>query len=77
MAPGSCFVISSSDVKPGRAGLVLGWVTTFKQKRSFFSHYHSFSLVLKHRKSVHFRNVIQSYAVFTRDTFTVVKYLPQ
>ena len=22
----------SSDVKPGRAGLVLGWVTTFKQK---------------------------------------------
>ena len=26
----------------------------------FLSHYHSFSLVLKHRKTVHFRNVIQS-----------------
>ena len=23
---------TSSEVKPGRAGLVLGWVTTFKQK---------------------------------------------
>ena len=42
---------------------------TFKQKllyrsyilsKSFFRHYHSFSLVQKHRKSVQFRNVIQS-----------------
>ena len=30
-------------------------------KQSFFRHYHSFSLVLKHRKSGQFRNVIRWY----------------
>ena len=30
-------------------------------KQIFLSQYHSFSLVLKHRKNVHLRNVIQSY----------------
>ena len=65
--------IISSEVKPGRSGLVIAWVTQFKQKPccagliiffilvgSFSSHYHSFSLVLKHRESLHFWNVIQS-----------------
>ena len=43
---------TSSEVKPN---LFLNYLS-----KSFLSHYHSFSLVLKHRKSVHFRNVIQS-----------------
>ena len=45
---------TSSGVKLGRAGLVLGWVTIFKKKplcKSFSSHYHSFSRVLKHRRA--------------------------
>ena len=57
---------TSSEVKPSRAGLVLGWLTTFKQKplcpfcyflycksNFFFSHYHSFSVVLKHSAVVY------------------------
>ena len=58
---------TSSEVKSGLAGLVLGWMPSrctdliifYILSKSFFSHYHSFSLVLKHRKSVHLRNVIQ------------------
>ena len=37
---------------------MVGWVTTFKQKplcRSFFSHYHSFSLVSKLRRGRTFK----------------------
>ena len=30
---------TSSEVKPGRVGLVLGWVTTFKQKPLYRSYY--------------------------------------
>ena len=44
---------SISDVKPGRVGLVVGWVATSKIyfKQIIFRHYRSSSLVLKHRKS--------------------------
>ena len=59
---------TSSEVKLGRVGLVLGWVPPSNRSRVvlqvlfsksiFFSHYHSFSLVLKHTKSVHLRNFI-------------------
>ena len=49
---------TSSEVKPGRAGLVLGWGDHLQTEawccaglivNRFFSHYHSFSLVLKHK----------------------------
>ena len=35
-------------------------VPFFILSQIFFSHYHSFSIVLKHGKRVHFLNVIQS-----------------
>ena len=49
---------TNSEDKPGRAGLILGWMTTLISHYAFF-----FPLVLKHRKRVHFRNVIQALAV--------------
>ena len=55
---------TSSDVKLGRAWLLLGWVTTFKQKplwrslfqvKLFFRHCHSFSLVYNLRRGYIFK----------------------
>ena len=61
---------TSSEFKPGWVGLVTWMVDhlqrdeklccAFSSGSNYFSHYHSFSLVLKHRKRVHFWNVTLS-----------------